>query len=44
MVEKHLLNITILDVNNVPEKIVKEYINKISTLHYQRVNNFTVYA
>ena len=30
MVEKHLLNITILDVNNVPEKIVKEYINKIS--------------
>lgn len=32
MVEKHFLNITSMDINNAPEKILKEYINKISKI------------
>lgn len=35
MVEKHFLNITSMDINNAPKKILKEYINKISKIEME---------
>ena len=43
MVEKHFLNITSMDINNAPKKILKEYINKISKVEID-FNVFIVWS